>query len=512
MSAPRPVMLIVLDGWGLRESSAHNAIALARTPVMDRLMAARPLTRLRTCGHSVGLPEGQMGNSEVGHLNLGAGRVVNQDIVRIEKAIEDGSFFKNPSFLGAIRAAGAEGGALHILGLVSDGGVHSLQDHGVALARLARREGLGRVFAHAFMDGRDTPPRGGRAYLEEYAAGLAREGGGRIATVMGRYYAMDRDRRWERTERAYRAMAEGAGIPCADPLSAVEESYAQEVTDEFIEPRVVQAGGAPVGLIREGDAVIGFNFRADRIRQITRALTGPAFDSFETPGRPRVHYVCLTNYDETFDLPVAFPRLEMQGLFCHALAAAGKTCLRVSETEKYPHVTYFFNGGSEEPPPGELRHMVPSPRVATYDLQPEMNAREVTEVILESIAEEKTDAIVLNYANPDMVGHTGVEEAAVRAVETVDTQLGRVIEALEAAGGAALVTADHGNCEQMWDEANASPHTAHTLNETPCILIAPGFEGPLRGGGALCDVAPTLLGMMGLPPAPEMTGADLRVA
>ncbi len=504
-------MLIVLDGWGLRESSAHNAIALARTPVMDRLMADRPFTRLRTCGLLVGLPEGQMGNSEVGHLNLGARRIVKQDIVRIEKAIEDGSFFENPSFLGAIRTAAAAGGALHILGLVSDGGVHSHQDHAISLARLARREGLGRVFTHAFMDGRDTPPRGGRAYLEKYAADLAREGGGRIATVMGRYYAMDRDRRWERTERAYRAMTEGVGILCADPLSAITESYAQEVTDEFIEPRVVQAEGAPAGLIREGDSVIGFNFRADRIRQITRALTGPSFDSFETPGRPRVHYVCMTNYDETFDLPVAFPRLEMQGLFCHALAAAGKTCLRASETEKYPHVTYFFNGGSEEPPSGELRHMVPSPKVATYDLQPEMNAPELTEVILEAIAEKKTDAIVLNYANPDMVGHTGVEGAAVRAVETVDTQLGRVIEALEAAGGAALVTADHGNCEQMWDEVNASPHTAHTLNETPCILIAPGFEGPLRGGGALCDVAPTLLGMMDLPPTPEMTGADLRV-
>ncbi len=502
-------MLIVLDGWGLREETAHNAAALARTPTMDRLLAARPHTRLRTCGRAVGLPDGQMGNSEVGHLNLGAGRVVNQDIVRIDRTIEEGSFFENPAFAEAVRAAVSEGGAVHILGLVSDGGVHSRQDHAVAAARLARKAGAERIYAHAFMDGRDTPPTAGLGYLEKYAADLEREAGARIATVSGRYYAMDRDKRWERTKRAYDAMVSGEGIPCADPLAAMRESYADEVTDEFIEPRVVQEGSAPLARIRDGDAVLFFNFRADRARQITRALTEGGFDGFDIEPL-RLHYACMTEYDETFGLPVAFGPVEMTGLFCHALAAAGKTSLRVAETEKYPHVTYFFNGGVEEPVPGERREMVPSPKVATYDLQPEMSAAGVTEVILKAIAGGADDAIILNFANPDMVGHTGVEEAAVRAVETVDACLGQILEALERAGGAALVTADHGNCEEMWDEKNNCPHTAHTLNDTPCIVVAPGFEGPLREGGALCDVAPTLLGMMGVPQPTEMTGRDLR--
>ncbi|MBI3128559.1 MAG: 2,3-bisphosphoglycerate-independent phosphoglycerate mutase [Candidatus Tectomicrobia bacterium] len=511
MPVPRPVMLIVLDGWGLREERSHNAVALARTPVMDSLLAARPNTRLRTCGRAVGLPDGQMGNSEVGHLNLGAGRVVNQDIRRIEAAIEDGGFDRNPVLLEAARAAKRSGGALHVMGLVSDGGVHSHQDHGVAAARLARREGVERIFAHAFTDGRDTPPRSGREFVAKFAGDLEREAGARVATVMGRYYAMDRDKRWERTERAYRALVRGEGIPAADPAAAVEDSYAKDVTDEFIEPRVIQADGGPLAAIRDGDSVVCFNFRSDRARQLTRALVIPGFDGFGVPGRPRIHYACMTVYDETFHLPAAFPPQAMTGLFCHALEAAGKTCLRTAETEKYPHVTFFFNGGVEEPPRGERRIMVPSPKVATYDLQPEMSAEGVTEVVLRAIEEGKDDAIVVNYANPDMVGHTGVEAAAVKAVETVDACLGRVLRALEAKGGAAVVTADHGNCEQMWDEKTNGPHTAHTLNDTPCIVIDPGYRGALRAGGALCDVAPTLLGLMELEPTPEMTGKDLRL-
>ncbi|MEE9273859.1 MAG: 2,3-bisphosphoglycerate-independent phosphoglycerate mutase [bacterium] len=503
-------MLIVLDGWGLRPESAHNAAALAETPTLDALLASRPHTRLRTCGRAVGLPEGQMGNSEVGHLNLGAGRVVSQTIVRIEEAIEDGSLERNPALLGALRAAREGGGALHLLGLVSDGGVHSHQDHGVTLARMARRAGLERIHAHAFMDGRDTAPRAELAHLEKFAADLAREAGARVATVSGRYYAMDRDRRWERTERAYRAMVLGEGLPCPDAPAAVRASYEKDLNDEFVEPHVVRSGDGPPATIQDGDTVVCFNFRADRVRQITRALTDPGFEGFERGSPPRVHYLCMTEYDESFTLPIIFPPVSMEGLFCHALAAAGKTCLRVAETEKYPHVTYFFNGGVEKPPPGERRILVPSPKVATYDLQPEMSAPEVAEAVLGALAEGADDAIILNFANPDMVGHTGFEEAAIRAVETVDGRLGRILAALEAAGGAALVTADHGNCEQMWDEENGCPHTAHTLNDTACILFTPGAEGRLRGGGALCDVAPTLLGMMGLAPPPEMTGKDLR--
>ncbi|MEE9255655.1 MAG: 2,3-bisphosphoglycerate-independent phosphoglycerate mutase [bacterium] len=504
-------MLIVLDGWGLRASPGHNAIAIAQTPVMDALLKSRPSARLRTCGRAVGLPEGQMGNSEVGHLNLGAGRVVNQDIVRIGRAIEEGSFAQNEVLLGAARAANSGGGAVHLLGLVSDGGVHSLQDHGVAAARLARLAGAERIYAHAFMDGRDTPPRGGLAYLEKFAAGLEREAGARIATVSGRYYAMDRDRRWERTKRAWGAMVLGEGHRRQDPLEWVKSSYERGETDEFIQPCVIDEGGVPIGLIEGGDAVICFNFRADRARQITRALTEASFDGFARGKFPPVHFACMTAYDESFSLPVAFPPVEMKGLFCHALHAAGKTSLRVAETEKYPHVTYFFNGGAEEALEGEARVLVPSPKeVATYDEKPEMSAEEVTEKVEEAIQEGDCDAIILNYANPDMVGHTGVEEKAVQAVQTVDACLGRVLQALESAGGAALVTADHGNCEQMWDDENGCPHTAHTLNETPCIIVAPGFEGPLRPGGALRDVAPTLLGLMGIEPPPEMTGRDLR--
>ena len=504
-------MLIVLDGWGLSDEHAHNAVALADTPTMDALLAQRPHTRLAASGRSVGLPDGQMGNSEVGHLNLGAGRVVDQDIVRIDRSIERGDFFELPPLVEGIQNAREQGGALHILGLVSGGGVHSLQDHGVALARLGRKVGVERIFAHAFTDGRDAPPRSGLEFVGRYEESLRGEAGAELATIIGRYYAMDRDRRWERTERAYRAMVAGDGIPSSSVSEAIEASYAQGVTDEFIEPVVLRDNGHPVGLIRDGDVVICMNFRADRVRQITRAFTDEQFDGFNVSGRPLVRYVCMTEYAERLALPVAFPPLKMAGLFCHAMAEAGKTCLKVAETEKYPHVTYFFNGGEEDPPTGERRHLIPSPKVTTYDLKPEMSAGGVTEGVLNAIERSEEDAIILNYANPDMVGHTGVESAAVRAVGFVDACLGRVLEVLERAGGAAVVTADHGNCETMWDAENDCPHTAHTLNETPCIVVAPGFEGPLRSGGALCDVAPTLLGLMGISPPPEMTGKDLRI-
>ncbi len=504
-------MLVVLDGWGSSAERTHNAVALADTPTMDALLARRPHTLLLTSGRAVGLPEGQMGNSEVGHLNLGAGRVVDQDVVRIDRAIENGDFFALPAFVECIKKARAQDGALHVIGLVSEGGVHSLQEHGVAVARLGRSLGVERVFAHAFTDGRDTPPRSGLDFVKRYEERLEREAGARLATLMGRYYAMDRDERWERTERAWRAMTAGEGAHAPGAAQAVAASYARGVTDEFIEPVVFTEGGRAVGRIREGDAVVCINFRADRVRQITRAFTEENFAGFDVSGRPAVAYACMTEYDERFALPVAFAPLRMEGLFCHALAGAGRTCLRVAETEKYPHVTYFFNGGEESPPPGERRCMVPSPKVATYDLAPEMSAGAVTEAVLEAIARGEEDAIVLNYANPDMVGHTGVESAAVRAVAFVDACLGRVLDALERAGGAAVVTADHGNCETMWDAANDCPHTAHTLGETPCVVVAPGFRGPLRAGGALCDVAPTLLGLMGVAPPPEMTGVDLRV-
>ena len=505
-------MLIVLDGWGISSERAHNAVALADTPTMDALLAHRPPTRLVTSGRAVGLPDGQMGNSEVGHLNLGAGRVVDQNIVRIDRSIERGEFYGLSPLVACIQKAKSGGGALHILGLVSDGGVHSLQDHGVALARLGKKIGIERIFAHAFTDGRDTPLRSGLDFVGRYAESLRREAGAELSTVIGRYYAMDRDERWERNERAYRAMAAGEGISAPSAAEAIEASYARGVTDEFIEPVVLGENGRPVGLIQNGDAVICMNFRADRVRQLTRIFTEDRFDGFDVSSRPSVHYACMTEYDERFGLPVAFPPLRMEGLFSHALADAGKTCLRIAETEKYPHVTYFFNGGEEEPPPGERRRMVPSPKVATYDLKPEMSASEVTEVVIDAIERGDEDAIILNYANPDMVGHTGVESAAVSAVGFVDACLGRVLGALERAGGAAVITADHGNCETMWDAENDCPHTAHTLNETPCIVMAPGFEGPLRSGGALCDVAPTLLGLMGVSPSPEMTGKDLRIS
>ncbi len=509
----RPVALIILDGWGFRAETAMNAVAAARTPHFDRLFGSRPWTTLRASGMAVGLPEGQMGNSEVGHLNLGAGRVVYQDYTRINLAIEDGSFFENPVLVEACDRARASGGALHLLGLLSDGGVHSHQKHLYALVDLAGRRGLERVFVHPFLDGRDTPPQSGLGYVKALEEALAREGRGRVATVSGRYYAMDRDNRWDRVERAWKALVLGEGIPARSAAEAVESAYAEGQTDEFVVPRVVVGGdGTPVGRVSDDDAVIFFNFRADRARELTRAFTQPGFDGFDVSARPDLAYFAtFTLYDETFDLPVAFPPEHLRRIFGEVVSDAGLRQLRIAETEKYAHVTYFFNGGEETPFPREDRVLIPSPReVATYDQKPEMSAFQVRDRLLQVIPERVYDLIVVNFANLDMVGHSGIFEATVKAVETVDACTGAVVEALTAAGYACLVTADHGNAEEMWDEASGQPHTAHTTNPVPCILVDDERPGArLREGGILADVAPTLLQIMGLAQPGEMTGKSL---
>ena len=502
----------MLDGWGLREEPEGNAVALARTPVFDRLWSEYPRTTLVAHGRAVGVREGQIGNSEIGHLNLGSGRVVKQDILRIDDAIADGSFYDIEPFVAA--CAHAEGGTLHLMGLLSTGGVHADLDHLVALLDLARRRGVGRVAIHAFTDGRDMPPTSGLGLLERLQA-AARETGATLATVVGRYWAMDRDKRWERTRVAYDALTGAAGAsggePATmtdDPLAAVRAAYERGKTDEFLKPIVVE--GAP--RVSSGDAVIFFNFRADRARQLTRAFTDPAFDGFPRAPLSDLLWVTMTEYDHTLELPVAFPPKEIGDVAADVWERAGVTTLRIAETEKYAHVTYFFNGGREEPYQGEDRILVPSPKVATYDLQPEMSASEVTDRLVARIGSDLPGAFVLNYANADMVGHTGVLGAAVRAVETVDASLGRVVEAFRHAApeGALLIVADHGNAERM-TEPDGSPHTAHTTNPVPCVLVSP-WRGALREGGALRDVAPTLLAIQGLEAPAAMDGRDLRSA
>jgi 2,3-bisphosphoglycerate-independent phosphoglycerate mutase len=510
MVIPRPIVLIVLDGFGVRDDGADNAIALARTPNLDRFFATYPHTTLAASEMRVGLPDGQMGNSEVGHLNMGAGRVVYMDSTRITKAVRGGEIERNAVLVEAMDRV-REQGALHLLGLVSDGGVHSYQEHLEGLLRMAKRRGLPRVFVHAFLDGRDTPPASGAGYLEKLLRFLSDLGGGALATVSGRYYAMDRDRRWERTERAWRALVMGEGQRATDPLAAVRASYERGVTDEFVEPVVIEgADGRPVATVRDGDSALFFNFRADRARQLTAALALPAFEGFPRPVLPRLHFVCMTEYDATFGLPVASPPEKLTGILADVMAAHHLHNLRIAETEKYAHVTYFFNGGSEQPWPGEDRVLIPSAKVATYDLQPEMSASEITEALLQQLAQGRHDVVVGNFANPDMVGHTGVLPAAVRAVEVVDGCLGRIAEAVLARGGALLITADHGNCEVMRDPVTGQPHTAHTTLPVPFLLVQEGARGSLRDGGALEDVAPTILGLLGITPPSEMTGRDLR--
>jgi len=507
MPARRPLTgLIILDGWGIAPEGPGNAVRLARTPVMDRLLAGHPSATLTTCGEAVGLPRGQMGNSEVGHLNLGAGRIVYQDLTRIDKAVEDGSLARNPTLQDAFRHASGDGRTLHFIGLLSPGGVHSHELHLHAMVRAAAEARVPRIMVHAFLDGRDTAPRSARPSLEATESLLRSLGSHAIVTVTGRYYAMDRDKRWERTERAYRAMVAGEGQRAATAAEALERAYARGEGDEFVLPTVVTDPAAR--RIARGDAVVAFNFRPDRMRQISRALADPAFDAFPRPEWPlNLHYACMTEYDETFPYPVLFRDEPLRSTVGEVVSNAGIAQLRIAETEKYAHVTYFLNGSEESPFPGEERLLVPSPPVATYDLKPEMSAVEVTDALVKQLSGEAFGFFVLNYANADMVGHTGFIPAAVRAVETVDQGLGRVLEAVRARNGFALVTADHGNAEQMIDPETGGPHTAHTLNPVP-VLIAGEGRLPLRPG-ILADVAPTLLELMGLKPPPEMTGTSL---
>lgn len=515
---PRPVGLIVLDGWGYRRQTEGNAIAMARTPTWDAIWSHPARTLLDASGIRVGLPEGQMGNSEVGHLNLGAGRVVMQDLVRISAAIADGSFFRNPALVAACRQAKAGGGTLHLLGLIGDGGVHAMDRHLLAMIELARREKVPRVAIHAFTDGRDTLPRSGLAYMQELLREIGSPSNGksstvvRVASVSGRYYAMDRDLRWPRTELAYRAIVNGSGPSSPSPIDVIRAAYDADITDEFILPAVITENGAPVAPMRDGDSVIGFNYRSDRMRQIVRALIDPSFDGFDVSGGPKVSVTTLTQYDRTFDVPVAFAPQSMAQILAEVLSANGRTMLKTAETEKYPHVTYFFNGGREAPFEGEDRVLVPSQKVATYDLMPEMSAPGITDGLCDAIAGRTHDFILCNYANADMVGHSGSIEATIRAVETVDACLARVIAAAEKSGFRLLITADHGNAEMMIDPETGGPHTAHTTNPVPMVAMGDDGLNTLRSGGALCDVAPTILEMFGIAQPKEMTGTTLGEA
>ena len=504
--------LIILDGFGCRAQAQGNAIALDGAKNLSALYGAYPHTSIAASGEDVGLPGGQMGNSEVGHLNIGAGRVVYQELTRITKAIREGDFFENPALVGAVENCKAHGSALHLLGLCSDGGVHSHLNHLYALVELAKSRGLSRVFIHCFMDGRDVPPHSGKGYVEALQEKLRETGVGKIATVMGRYYAMDRDNRYERVQEAYAALVYGRGVQATDPAAAIQASYGQEVTDEFIKPVVVTENGAPVGRVGPNDSVVFFNFRPDRARELTRSFIFEDFDGFgREQGFFPLYYVSMTQYDVTFGdkLHVAFRPETLENTLGEYLAKLGKTQLRIAETEKYAHVTFFFNGGVEAPNPGEDRALIPSPKVPTYDLKPEMSAYEVAAEAVKRIQSGKYDVMVLNFANPDMVGHTGVLEAAVKAVHAVDECVAKVVAAIQAAGGRALITADHGNCEQMFD-TDGSPFTAHTTNPVPVILVDEARKAAaLRQGGRLSDLAPTLLGLMGLPVPPEMTGLSL---
>jgi 2,3-bisphosphoglycerate-independent phosphoglycerate mutase len=508
----RPVALIVLDGWGYRPETDGNAIALANTPTWDALWRRGSRTLLEASGLRVGLPAGQMGNSEVGHLNLGAGRVVMQDLVRISSAISDGSFYKNPALTAACRQVKSNGGTLHLIGLLGSGGVHAIDTHLFALLDLAKREGLTKVAIHAFLDGRDTLPKSALGYMEQLLDYIRKTGSpAKIATVSGRYYAMDRDRRWDRTGLAYRAMVEGQGPSVTDPLQAIRQAYEAGKTDEFIPPEVVKENGEPVATVKDGDAIIGFNYRSDRMRQIVRALIDSGFDGFEIERRPKVTVTSLTMYDKTFDIPVAFAPTSMDRILAQVLSECDRSMLKTAETEKYPHVTYFFNGGVEQEYPCEHRVLVPSPKVATYDLQPEMNAAGVTDALVRGITSGEHDFILCNYANADMVGHSGSIPATIKAVETVDQSLAKVLQAAESAGMRLIVTADHGNAELMIDPETGGPHTAHTTNPVPLVIVDSEKEYVLRPGGALCDVAPTILSMLGIEQPREMSGVNLGV-
>ena len=532
MPRPKPLILIILDGWGYRAETNANAIALARKPTYDRLLREYPNTLIHTSGPFVGLPQGQMGNSEVGHLNIGAGRIVHMDITRIDLMVQNGELFSHPVLLEAMKHARTGDRRLHLFGLVSDGGVHSQQAHLYALLKMAKQNGLERVFVHAFMDGRDTLPTNGAGYLEQLQQKMRDYNCGKIATVNGRYYAMDRDRRWERIAKAYNAMvfADAEGGTKADPVQGMKDSYNKGVTDEFVIPFVcTDDHGQPLATIRDEDSCICFNFRADRVRQITRALarnsglnaTGGAdlagaSDLDATIPRDRVpknlHYVCMTQYDKNFSLPVVIPPESMANILANVMGGLNMRNLRVAETEKYAHVTYFFNGGVEQPFPGEDRVLVQSPKVATYDLKPEMSASGIADAVVKATEDGTFDVVIVNFANADMVGHSGKIEPTIKAVETVDSCLERIERAVRARGGAMLITADHGNAEMMIDPATGGPHTAHTTNPVPFIVVSEnGNRFTLKPGGSLRDISPTVLGMLGVDEPKEMTGADLRV-
>lgn len=508
----KPVVLMVLDGYGLSDQTEGNAIAMANTPVMDKLMKECPFVKGQASGLAVGLPDGQMGNSEVGHMNIGAGRIVYQDLTRITKSIEDGDFFENKALLDAMENCKKHDSDLHLWGLLSDGGVHSHITHLYGLLEMAKRQGLTKVYVHAFLDGRDTPPASGKDYVEELLEKMEEIGVGKIASLSGRYYAMDRDNNWDRVQKAYDSLVKGEGVLAECPVKALEESYAKDVTDEFVLPTVITENGKPLSVVKENDSVIFFNFRPDRAREITRAFCDDKFTGFDRPFI-KTDFVCFKNYDETIpNKKIAFEKEEIVNTFGAYLAKCGKKQLRLAETEKYAHVTFFFNGGIEEPNVDEARLLVNSPKdVATYDLKPEMSAPEVGMDLVEAIKSDKYDVIVINFANPDMVGHTGVIPAAVKAVERVDELVGDAVNAVKDVDGVLFICADHGNAEKMIDETTGEPHTAHTTNPVPFILVNADPKFTLREGGCLADIAPTLLQLMGLEQPKEMTGKSLLV-
>jgi len=502
----KPVALIIMDGFGYNPDSYGNAIMAAKTPNLDKYLAEQPNTIIGASGLCVGLPDGQMGNSEVGHTNIGAGRIVYQMLVKISKSIEDGDFFKNPALVNSMENAKKNNSALHVMGLLSPGGVHSHMTHLYGIAEMAKKFGLEKVYVHAFLDGRDVPPSSAADYMQEAVEKLNQIGVGKIATIAGRFYAMDRDNAWDRVEKAYSALVYGEGVQESDPVQAIKNSYANEITDEFMLPTVVDQNG----MIKENDSVIFMNFRPDRARQITRAFVDPDFTGFERKnGFFPVHFVCMAQYDATMpNVEVAFPPEELTMTLGEYLAKCGKTQLRIAETQKYAHVTFFFNGGEEKQFEGEDRILIKSPDVETFDMKPEMSAYEVTDAVLEAIESDKYDVIILNYANCDMVGHTGIFDAAVQAVEAVDTCVGKMVDAILAKGGVALITADHGNADKMY-EADGSPFTAHTTNPVPFIVVGAGQRKLRTEGGVLADLSPTILKLMELPQPEEMTGQSL---
>jgi 2,3-bisphosphoglycerate-independent phosphoglycerate mutase len=521
----KPTVLMILDGFGLNDRHDANAVYEARTPILDGLIKTYPYAKGNASGLAVGLPDGQMGNSEVGHLNMGAGRIVYQELTRISKEIVDGDFFRNPALLGGMENVKKNGSALHLYGLVSDGGVHSHNTHIYGLLEMAKREGVSKVYVHCFLDGRDTAPTSGKRFLEELTAKMKEIGVGQIASVMGRYYAMDRDNRWERVEQAYRALVYGQGEKCLDAVTAVADSYEKGVTDEFVLPTVIVSDGKPVATIQDQDTIICYNFRPDRAREITRTFCMDEFTGFSrgkgatddttqpaSDKRKEVTYICFTEYDVTIpNKQVAFQKVELVNTFGQFLADHNMTQARIAETEKYAHVTFFFNGGVEKPNVGEDRILVDSPKVATYDLKPEMSAVEVCDKLVEAIKSDHYDVIITNFANPDMVGHTGVQSAAIKAIETVDTCVGRVVDALKEVNGVAFICADHGNAEQLLDYQTGESFTAHTINPVPFILVNYDPAYTLQEGGCLADIIPTLIDVMEMEKPKQMTGKSLLI-